>query len=213
MGHDMDGRKIKHGTKTASKDAVRGFPSAAFNKYDILYADAPSGAFLSVKRAGSDVAASTGGKLYLAASPGTVGSGIPMFLDGVIEGVNTSAGAQGDPVYLSTLGTWSLTPSGSIRKIGTVLKVGTTDGEINFSGNFAGPASTPKMGTAAVAGTTSVTVTAATLGGTYGGRPVIATTNAGTTISVLTAVWSTNDLVITFSAAFTGTVSFLIGVN
>lgn len=72
-----------------------------------------------------------------------------------------------------------------------------------------------------ISGTTQIalgqaakTVTAATLGGNYGGKPVLVTLNTvdATLTSVLTAVWSGNDLVITGNAAATAavTVSFLI---
>lgn len=58
------------------------------------------------------------------------------------------------------------------------------------------------------AASASVTVLAATLGGLYGGSPVMATLNTvdGTLTQLLSAEWSSNDLVLTGNAAATGDV-------
>jgi hypothetical protein len=53
-----------------------------------------------------------------------------------IGGLNTAAGAIGDPVYLSaSAGAWTLTmpTAGIVQIVGYVVNVGTTDGEILFT--------------------------------------------------------------------------------
>lgn len=65
-------------------------------------------------------------------------------------------------------------------------------------------------GTADINAGASVTISAATLGGSYGDSPAFATlmtSGDGTASRVETAVWSGNDLVITLDAASTGTVT------
>lgn len=64
-----------------------------------------------------------------------------------------------------------------------------------------------------LSGNPSLTITAATLGGSYGGKPVVVTLNeTDGTLYVLSAVWSTNDLVVTLSGNATDdrTFSYMI---
>ena len=210
-GH-IAGRMILPGTKTPGKNFLRFRATGTVATGNVVSCTGVNGAFLKAARASAAVAADVRGPLYMAAGPAASGSDFQAISQGVIENVDTSAGALGDPVFLSTAGGFSLTAVGFTRRIGTIIVVGTTDGQILFDGGLSA-GSTIKSGIAAVAGAVNVTVTAATLAGSFGGKPVTATTNTGTTIHVLTAVWSTDDLVITFSASYTGDVTYSIAVD
>jgi hypothetical protein len=133
---------------------------------------------------------------------------------GVITGTTTGR-TVGDPVFLSqTAGGFVFTAVAGGRRVGTVVTVGAaTVGKIDFDGStptvpafLSGLATVPN-------GTATVTILAATLGGSYGGRPVVSTINAGA-VGILSAVWSGNDLVLTTTANVTADriASYFIGL-
>jgi hypothetical protein len=218
MEPHIAGNRILPGTKQMSKLAMRGRSSAAINKNAVVFLASVSGAYPTVTAADPTNAAQSRGRLFIARTAHNAASAdvdcIPM---GIIQDVNTNGATIGDPVYLGASGAISLTPVGLGRKIGEVLKVGTTDGEVYFDGAPGASQSRIIAGTFDIAsGTNTGTITAATLGGSFGGAEVVATLNeVDGVVAVAAATWSTNDLVVTLTANTTGirTVAYMIAVQ
>lgn len=214
MGSDMKGRRIKPGTINAPKWDEVGYSASAIAVGDLLKVVDVVGNYLQMAKADGDDASDVHGQLYVAMSKAAAAGQHFKIARQAVVTFTTTGQAVGDPVYMSaTAGGYSFTPVGSHRKVGHVIKVGdSTTGKILVSPGSPGSQSI-KMGIAAVAGAATVTITAATLGGNFGGRPVVATpmTTDGTKY-VVSATWSTHDLVITFSTSFTGNVAYAIGL-
>ena len=113
--------------------------SNALSAGTILCGVGASGPFLKVGKTDADALATTRGRLLIAKHDIPAG-GFGVALPWQIVTFDTSAGAVGDPVYVSlTAGEMTLTvPSASgdvIREIGTVVVVGdATAGKVQFSG-------------------------------------------------------------------------------
>ena len=208
----ISGRQIMPGLKTATKAALRARATGTVAAGNIVGCTGIQGAYLKANRASAAVAADCRGPLFMALGGQVNGGDFMMISQGVIENANTLGQTVGDAVYLSTAGGYTFVPTGFTRKIGVVAVVSATIGEILFDGGLAAGA-TIRVGIAAVVAATSVTITAATLTGLFGGQPVVATcATVSGTIHVTACTWSADDLVITFSASYTGNVYFMIGV-
>lgn len=207
----ISGRSILPGAKYMSKLSMRGIAGEAIEAGNICYVSAVGAAYPTVMLASTATPAEARGQLFVARGPApAAGSLLELLPITVIDEVNTNGATIGDPVYLGADGVISLTASGIRRKIGTVAKVGTTDGEVLFNG---APVAGGQViaGLAAVSAAASVTINAAALGGSFGGKAVVATTNTSSGgVYVLRATWSTDDLTITLSGSFTGNVAYFI---
>lgn len=221
MGADLKGRKVKPGSKNPEKLDFQYKANEAIAEGDILCIVGVEGQWFKMEKADADVAAEARGPLFFATTACAANGMGRCRAFGTLTEVNTNGATIGDPVYLSTTpGGFSLSAGGSAvqRRVGIVAKVSATLGEILFNG-FAYPSSRPFIaGIATVlTGQTSVTVSAATLGGSYGGKPVVATLNEQDgTKAVANARWSTNDLIIELTAATVGAdrdVSYIVALD
>jgi|TARA_R100000482_G_scaffold77190_1_gene30069 hypothetical protein len=122
------------GVKVLNNDTANALPAET-----ILCGVGASGPFLKVGKTDADALATTRGRLLVAKHEIPAG-GYGVALPWKIVTMDTSAGAVGDPVYVSlTAGELTLTvPSASgdvIREVGTVVVVGgATAGKVHFSG-------------------------------------------------------------------------------
>lgn len=215
MGHDLNGRQIKPGTDTPDKFDLRCIAGEALSQYDVCYISGVSGEYLVLSLADKDSLAKARGPLFMCKSNVPSGGAFRATQFGSIRDLDTSAATVGDPVYLSDDGAVSLTAAGAKRRVGTVSKVGASGtGRVQFDGGAFPAVSMVIGGTAEIAnGQSTVTVAAATLGGSYGGKPVVACFNeTDGTKYIVSCTWSTDDLVITASAAVGAdrTVAYLI---
>lgn len=228
MSRDVvNATRIKPGTDTPNKFDFRVYCEAAINAYDILYVSGSQGDFLKVNKAINSTVAQTRGMLLMARSAGAANTYIRATAVGTIRDVDTSADTIGDAYYVGAVaGDVSKTSVGFGRRIGTVIKAATVanGGKILFDGfGFPAGGNNVVSGIATfTSASATVTVLAANIGGTgaggaaLGGRPVVACLNTtDTTNTILSAVWSGNDLVITRSAgsATTPTVAYFISVS
>ena len=122
------------GVKVLNNDPANALPAET-----ILCGVGASGPFLKVGKTDADALATTRGRLLVAKHEIPAG-GYGVALPWKIVTMDTSAGAVGDPVYVSlTAGELTLNvPSASgdvIREVGTVVVVGgATAGKVHFSG-------------------------------------------------------------------------------
>lgn len=202
---ETKGHRVLPSDSLALKSSFKCYDSTkAITKGQIVYITGRQGKLWTVAKASASTAAHTSGMLLVAEHNAGAGTGYlrckPM---GAIEVQNTNGLTVGDPVYLSaTAGGWSTSGAGFRRRVGTVAVVSATVGVISFNG-LSDSADRTIWGTGTVlSGQTSLTITSATLGGSYGGKPVVATLNevATNSVYVRSAAWSTNDLVVTLSA-------------
>lgn len=234
------GSLVAPGLKTAHKDAKKVVNNATFSIGSILRVNGVSGNVLTTIKATNASAAGASGTLYMAIQksqdeankpghPQYSGKAVPF---GVIAGgteggtdgrhtggvVDTSAATVGDAVYLDTAGGWTLTkPTAAlVRRIGTVIKVSATVGEILFDGTQNVMRSRVHGSTVvslqkAVAGAATCVFSAANIGTNLDACPVaVGKTTDGTTY-VLGYAWNgSGQLTVTFNAAFTGTCSVAI---
>lgn len=212
MGRDLKGMQVQPGGFNAHKWHEEAVAGATIAVGDVLKVTGRTGNYPNVAKADADVAADSTGPLWIAGTKGLLGQHMTILSRGIIS-FNTTGAAVGDPVFMSgTAGGITVTATGSNRRIGTVGKVGTVaaGGFVLFDGSI--PAQQIiKSGVAAVAGATSVTVLAATLGGAFGGRFAFAMCQTVSGVIHATAcTWSSDDLVITFSASFTGNVAYQV---
>lgn len=147
MASNLKGRLLKPDNKHLSKLGFTQFvPGASVAKDEILTPVSVAGGWLRMAKADANRDLDVGRAVFLAMSNAEIDpydsdapTGIAA-LRGVIEGVDTSTATLLDPVYLSeTPGAWTLTPPlqpENVRRIGTVMKVGVTDGEIMFDGTL-----------------------------------------------------------------------------
>lgn len=219
MSRDVvNATRVKPGTENPNKFDFKVYCGEAITIYDVLYVYASQGAFFAVKKAINTTLAQSTGMLLMAKSNGTSGQYIRATAIGTIKDVDTSSDTVGDVYYLgATAGAVAKTATGFSRRVGTVIKVGTVvnGGRIMFNGFAPAMAGNIIAGTATILNTaTTVTITQATLGGAaLGGRPVVATFLATDGVKyIVSATWSSNDLVITCSAAVTADrlVSYMI---
>lgn len=133
---DVMGTRILPGTKTAHKDAVLFTAGAAIDANDICYVSGAGARAVTLTSASSAAPATARGTLYVSKNAVASGHDSEAYAKCTITGVDTSAGAVGDPVYLSTGGSWSLTPGATARRVGTVAVVSASVGEIAFDGHF-----------------------------------------------------------------------------
>jgi hypothetical protein len=219
MGDDLKGRKVKPASKNADREDWRVIATEAITTDDILYIAGVEGQFFKVAVADKDTAASARGLLLVAkGNQPEVGGELRAAPIACLDVIDTSGSAVGNPVYLSDAGAHTLTrpTTGVVRRVGSVAKVGAAGtGEVIFDGRATNQIIS---GTAEVANAQStVTVTAATLGGNFGGMPVVASMmeNDGTAVTLESAAWSGHDLVITLTGATAAarTIGFLISID
>lgn len=212
MGGDFKGTTLKAGGFNAHKWQEEAVATETIAIGDVLKVTDRLGNYPKVAKADADLSADGMGPLYIAATKGVSGSRMAILSRGAIF-FNTTGATLGDPVFLSgTAGGITLTATGGNRRIGSVGKVGTVaaGGFVLFDGS-APSQQIIKTGTAAVAGAASVTVLAATIGGNFGGRRAFAICSTVSGVIHVTAyTWSTNDLVITLSASYTGNVDWMV---
>lgn len=218
--HILFGRRIAPGTKGMSKLSMKALSTGAISKHAICYIVASTeGAYVTTAAASAATALQARGKLFISKfAVSGAGQEVELLPFGVIENVDTSGGSAGDPVYLGASGGFSLTKTGFARRVGYITRAHATLGEIFFEGSQPSGASNILAGTATLAsGSSSVTITAATLGGAFGGKPVVAMLNAadGVALRIRTAAWSGDDLVLTAEglAGANRTVSYMIAVD
>lgn len=203
MTTEAKGHRILPSDSLALKTSFLCYDSTkALTKGQIVYITGRQGKNYTVAKASASTAGQTSGML-LVAEHNTGGRGYVRCKPvGAIELQNTNGLTVGDKVYLSaTAGGWSTSGAGKRRRVGTVAVVSATVGVIAFNG-FSDGGDRIVSGTGTVlSGQTALTITAATLGGSYGGSPVVATINENATNSVYvrSAAWSTDDLVVTLS--------------
>lgn len=203
-----------------------GIAAEAITKNQIVYLDSHpvTGTAISSNDKGANVRRKFGvatnatrkksvGSLYLALTSAASGDTVTVCPIGILNNLDTSGATAGDRVFLSTAGAPTLTSptTGYVRVIGEVTGVGVSGtGLWNFTGGFQPDRYVLHTGSAAVSAAASVTVTNPQ-GLSRTGAPAwaIATTVSGV-IHVTACTWSTNDLVITLSASYTGNVQWFI---
>lgn len=199
LGQSIKGRRLRAANARADGTAIRCYANEAIAKWQIVCVVGASGKYPKVEKASSLVAADASGVLMVAMHAAASGRYLQCRPIGTIERQATNGLAVGDPIYLgATGGGWSSSISGFNRQIGTVLVVSATLGVIFFSGTaVASPRFVTGSGTIDAAATT-LTITAATLGGVYGGSRVWVSPRETATNSVFlrSATWSGNDLVV-----------------
>jgi hypothetical protein len=200
-GH-LEGRSVKYGDKYMTKLGMKAKAAATWAAGRIIYISSVSGGYVTMNTAAAGTPASHRGRLFVSRTAiGTSGNDVDALPMCAVTGLDTSAGAIGDPVYLGAAGAFSLTKSA--RKVGVITKVDATSGEIFFDGALGASGVVSGIGEVPF-GTSTVTIAAATLGGSFGGKPAGACLiEADGTIHVVNVVWSTNDLVINTSANVT----------
>jgi len=212
---------VKPGGLTAGKYDCRAFTTATPAKFDILTVTGRTGAYPTVAIATANTLTHARGRLYMAKHARVSGQGnyIQVTPYGLIEDVDTSALAVGDPIYLGTAGQVSTTATGFGRRIGYVVKAATVanGGAIAFEGwtGFTGGNNIVSITDAFQSGQATRTITNP-LGNGSGltGRPLVATLNtADTTNTILSAVWSTNDIVVTRTTGSATTPSFSVFIS
>lgn len=226
MPRDIKGRRLRTGISSPSGMRLDCVAIETITKNQIVYVDSTNAVSgISNRALGVEVKRRVGvatnatkvkshGELLIALHDAAAGKRVVCCPIGVLKNLDTSASTKGNAVYLGTAGAPTLTAAGFRRRIGTVSIVGAAGtGSVTFNPSFVDSAPLmPIIGTAAASGTT-VTVSAATLGGSFGGSPAFATcASTSGTIYVVSCTWSTNDLVITFSASFTGNVNYQVWV-
>ena len=203
MGIDVAGHRLLPMDENAGKIAFKCVADETITKNAIVFISGSNGTSFKVQNADADVQAEASGILLVAIHDAASGKVVRCKPIGTMRRVNTNGATIGDPVYLSaTAGSFSLTPVGLTRKVGEVTAVSATVGKIAFDGLSISSGHRFQSGTGAVAdGETTATITAATLGGTYGGKNVFVTVRetATNSVSLRSATWSTNDLVVTVS--------------
>jgi hypothetical protein len=148
---DVKGNQIRPGTKNAHKNAVLFVAGEAVAKGDVMYVSATGARALTMKLASSAGPGTAVGQLYVAQTSASLGHESWCLPVCVLEDEDTSDGAVGDPVYLSTAGGWSLTPGAVARQIGHIAVNSETAGEIAFSGSLGDGAALKRDGITTVA--------------------------------------------------------------
>lgn len=202
MARDLEGTRIVPGPAFNVRNAFKTTPDAVIAVGDILAITGGNAAgTYTVAKADANNRAHTRGMLLVAtqvtSKANAPGSASPY---GFLINQNTSGLAVGDKVYLSnTAGGWSSTPGEWPRQIGTVVSVHATTGKIAFNGLLPHDRTKTVSGTI-LSGQTSLTIAAATLGGSYGGGKIIGVVGKETSTNPCyfkSVVWSTHDLVVT----------------
>lgn len=195
MGSDLKGRVLKPDNKHLSKLGFTQFvPGASVAKNEILAPNGVAGGWLKMAKADANLDTQVGRAIFVATSNAEIDpydANSPTgtaALRAVIESVDTSLATILDPVYLSeTAGAWTLTPPSTpenVRRIGTVLKVGATDGEIMFDGTL--DTGTMLVGSATIPnGSTSIAVA---VGARFNGR--LAVVSFAEDPGSATAIWA-----------------------
>src|SRR5688572_29010837 len=198
MPGDIRGRSIKAGSRNAAKFDLRAQADGTITQYDIVKQSGVQGEFMKVNRADGTVLLDSRQRLYLAKGGASSGQELLVTELGVIQDLDTSGATVGDRVYLVAAGAPSLTPTGFRRRIGIVTVVGASGtGQVAFDGRMPTGSNITGATATVLSGQTSITVTAATLGGSFGGSPVVATMNEQDADEfVIHARWSTHDLII-----------------
>lgn len=194
--------------------------SEAITRNQIVYLDTTplSGADLSTTTKGYSIRRKVGvatnatkkkshGELYVALTAAAAGDTVEVCPIAILNNLDTSGSALGNPVYLSTAGLPTLTATGFQRRIGTVIFVGTAgNGLVDFDPRCVVPNHLVTItGTATVlSGAQTVTITAATLGGTFGNSPAwAALAETDGAIAITSVTWSADDLVVKTTANVT----------
>lgn len=194
---------------------------------DIVYVSGRDGNRLKVALASQAAATTSFGQLLSVRTPSSPGLGgnKPLYAAealkcGLVNFLTTGA-SVGDPVYLSTAGTATLTKptTGVVRRIGTVVVVGT----LAAGGAYLFDGTPPTVGTRAnqspvvsivkaLSNAAGITITAAELGGNYGGAGLMACCNTASNARyVQSAAWSGHDAVIVLSgASYTGDLTVIV---
>lgn len=228
MARDIKSRRLKPGVSSPSGMRLDCVAIEAIAKNQIVYVDSVNAVVgISSKALGTEVKRKVGvatnatkakahTELLIALHAASSGQRVICCPIGVLKNLDTSGGAKGDPVFLGTAGLPTLTStSGFQRRIGTISIVGVSGtGAVSFNPAFVNEtARTVLVGTAA-ASAASVTVTDPFgIGASITGSPAFATcATVSGVITVTACTWSGNNLVITFSASFTGNVNYQIWV-
>lgn len=208
MSADLDGRRIKPNIDHERGGRWRVIPAANVSQYDIVYASGTSAGYMQVTKADADALATSRGTLFMCRHGATANGNDPLLEVNarmLVTGVDTSAGAVGDPVYLSgTAGGWTLTVGSSAtqRIVGRVITVSASAGAWLFDGST-NSGRTIVSSTLDIANGTD-TGTAA-VGAIFNGRPVLATLNeADGTLSVASAVVAAGTLTVILTGNTTG---------
>ena len=213
MSADLDGRRIKPNIDHDRGARWRVIPNSTVAKYSVVVPVATSGGYMRMDLADADALATAQGVLFMARHPAVPVSTDPLLevcVRMLVSDVDTSAGAVGDPVYLSgTAGGWTLNVANSAtqRIIGRVVSVSASTGSWLFDGST-GSARTAIAGSLNVANGTNAGTAA--VGAIYNGKPVIATLGAvDGTLGVAAAVVAAGTLTVTL----TGNTTAIRAVN
>lgn len=107
-----------------------GVAGATITSGDLVIASGSRGSHVEVIRADATVTTKSRGVIWVAEHGATIGQQIRMATVRTLVGVNTNAAVAAlDPVYLSTSGGWTLTPTGSMA-VGVVLVKSATAGVV-----------------------------------------------------------------------------------
>lgn len=107
-----------------------GVAGATITSGDLVIASGTRGSHVEVVRADATVTTKSRGVIWVAEHGATIGQQIRMATVRTLVGVNTNAAVAAlDPVYLSTSGGWTLTPTGSMA-VGVVLVKSATAGVV-----------------------------------------------------------------------------------
>jgi hypothetical protein len=117
-------------TSVPHAQAIWAIATAAIVQNDLCYLDSATGGIPHASPATSATAAGSSQALYVATGKAAIGGKLKLVPYRLILGVDTSAGAVGDPLYLGAAGAWSLTPGAFPRAVGTVLISDATAGKI-----------------------------------------------------------------------------------
>lgn len=214
MANDViKGSRIKQGRGSPPSLILKAKATEVITKNQIVYISGTQGSaatvaatskgsplYRKVAVATNATKAKAHGDLYIALNAAPINGTLDICPVGLLSNLDTSGGAVGDTVWLSTAGAPTLTAAGYRRRIGSIATVGASGtGVVSFApGQSPTGSLVPLVGTATITnGTAAVTVTAATLGGSFGGSPAFAQFLADDGVLVINAVaWSTNDLVI-----------------
>lgn len=229
------GRSINPGLMNAHKEARKLFFSGDHStaaKGKILVITGADGQTLTAELADNDTQAGAAGPLYMMLSEKVASGDTPGFksgfckgvLHGVIEDVDTSLAALGDPVYLGDSGDWTLTKptaAGVVRVIGHVIEVHATTGKIAFTGVPADSGNPVRRKSRVIAVKKAITASASVafstvdLGGNYDGAPfAVGAQGLSGGAYVLSSAWNgSGQLTVTCSDSTTGTICVLVGVD
>lgn len=199
MADHLKGRRIKPQSATPVVQQFRAKADEAITAGQVVYPSGTDGEWTTVAVADKDDdKVKVGGLLFVALNTCAAGDELLVTTMAQLNTLVTTGSSVGAPVWLTDAGAVSLTmpTSGHVRKVGEVTTVGTIAAGAQWT--FQGVQRHIIVGKGTVlSGQSALTIAAATIGGNFGGAPVIACMNEDdTTVGIVNATWSTNDLVV-----------------